>query len=557
MKQILTFFLLLPVLTSGQINPTARPNIILIIGDDLRYDSYDVSGGPNWFNTPAINRIAEEGAYFKNFFSVYAVCVPSRSSIMTGLYPHNNGAYDNFEGYDLDLPTIGTILNSAGYHTAMIGKYDVYENPQPGWDYWMAKKGKTEYENAEWNVNGTDKLIPGHVTQIINDSSNKMVAKLDTPFMICIEHQTPHQPVIPLPQDVGKYADEPMPIPSNFVAFNYLYPSFLYQRPFYTEVDALAEDMQAYFEGIQGIEDNVDQIFKILTLRNLLQNTLIMYTGDNGIIQGEHLLRGKGLPYEPSMRVPMFIRYPEWFTPNTVSKKQIGLNIDIAPTLLEAAGIKAAPYKFPGYSLHQLELGNVKRDMFLFENIKIFHPNDDESFTPSSRTIRTKSYKYNWYQCIEQTEEFFNLDKDPEENFNLIHDPTYAVKIEQYRHLLDSMRIALHDTVSADTFKKPCKLISDPRPYELAYIVQKSGMTLNISPSPFSDNIIVKILTENQSDVEVMLYNLLGQLLVKKVAHKESGYYDTTINGNNLPPGIYLVRVTQNGDMSSQYIFKN
>jgi hypothetical protein len=82
-------------------------------------------------------------------------------------------------------------------------------------------------------------------------------------------------------------------------------------------------------------------------------------------------------------------------------------------------------------------------------------------------------------------------------------------------------------------------------------------MTLNISPSHFSDNIIVKILTENQSDVEVMLYNLLGQLLVKKVAHKESGYYDTTINGNNLPPGIYLVRVTQDGDMSSQYVFKN
>ena len=150
------FSALLPGDLSAQSN-SARPNIVMIIADDTRYDSFQPNGGPTWFNTPAINRIAEEGATFDNYFCVYSLCIPSRSSIMTGLYPHSNGAYDNFNGYFANLPTIATILDSAGYHTAMIGKYHVYKSQQPGWDYWMAKIGETDYVDPQFNVNGVIK----------------------------------------------------------------------------------------------------------------------------------------------------------------------------------------------------------------------------------------------------------------------------------------------------------------------------------------------------------------------------------------------------------------
>jgi arylsulfatase A-like enzyme len=325
--------------------------------------------------------------------------------MMTGLYPHSSGAIDNEHTYDPGLPTIAAILDSVGYHTAMIGKYDAYNTPQPGWDYWMAEASSTTYSNPKFNINGYTKTLFGNTTQIIIDSSDKILSTIDTPFFMIIAHQAPHKKVVPLPADEGMYASEQMPFPPNFFPYTDLYPSFLDDHAQYHDSAGVETDLENYYEGIQGIETNVTDIFDVLTARNLLNNTMMLFTADNGYLYGEHLLVGKGLPLEPSIKLPMFIRYPAWFATNTVVADPMVLQTDVAPSILEAAGINPAPYHFQGFSMHKLAKGHAKRDMILYENIK--YATQEDPITPSLRTLRTAHYKYNRYQCTEKDRGIF------------------------------------------------------------------------------------------------------------------------------------------------------
>lgn len=548
--------LLLAAFTAGAQPLSPRPNIVMIVGDDMRYDSFEPTGGPVWLNAPSISRIANEGANFQYYFCVFSLCTPARSSMMTGLYAHSNGSIDGETPYYPYLPTIASILDSVGYHTAMVGKYGVYFVPQPGWDYWMGrtKVAHGDYTDQTFNVNGIIKKIDGNVTQVINDTSYKVIAEIDTPFLVYVGHQAPHQPAVALQESEGIYGNQQMPVPSNFDAYDDHYPSFLYENiPPLTE-NVLKDDLENYYECVTDIDRNVEDIFNALTARNMLDNTLFLFTSDNGYLYGEHNLKGKDLPYEPSMRLPMFIRYPAWFAANTLVSEPMGLNTDIAPTLLEAAGIDAAPYHFQGVSLNQLATGAALRDMIYYENIK--YTDIAGGILPSMRTVRSKAYKYNWYQCSEQTEEFFNLITDPDENTNLIASPAYANLVNTYRHLLDSMRIATHDTLSADSVIQPCYLVKNRQVGDWE-IVENTLPIFEIANNPFKEILMVRLNAAATGPVQMALYNQIGQLIHTQTTTIVEGkssvlYFDTA----DLPPGIFFLHAIQHGRKQGEFIVR-
>jgi N-acetylglucosamine-6-sulfatase len=147
-----------------------RPNVVLIICDDMRYDSFQITGGPEFMHTPSIDRIANEGARFDNYYCTYSLCVASRASIMTGLYPHSHGAVDNCNVILPGVTKLAEVMQDAGYQTAMIGKYHIEDTWQPGWDYWLATKGTLDYTNPSFYYFNTSININGNIEQIIADS---------------------------------------------------------------------------------------------------------------------------------------------------------------------------------------------------------------------------------------------------------------------------------------------------------------------------------------------------------------------------------------------------
>jgi hypothetical protein len=289
---------------------------------------------------------------------------------------------------------------------------------------------------------------------------------------------------------------------------------------------------------------------------------MIIFTGDNGSLYGEHLLAGKGLAYEPSIRLPLFIRYPEWFAAGTTTSDQLGLHIDLAPTILEAAGIDHSAYHFHGKSLHDLVTGQASRGLLMYENMKLYEDEgDDEVATPSIRSVRSLHYKYVQYQCTSVTEEFFDLANDPDENTNLINDAGYAGLIENFRFKLDSLRIAFGDTTGIDTLHKSCYLsVGDKSDAVKTLTVRGDGKIFGFrsAPNPFSDSFDSSLKMESACEpVRLQLYNSLGQCVMQSMAELKDGTADIHFETAHLPAGLYYLRAENSKVQLSELMIKS
>jgi N-acetylglucosamine-6-sulfatase len=551
-------FLLYPAKSNAQ--SCKRPNVILIICDDMRYDSFDLTGGPDYLNTPSIDRIANEGARFDNFYCTYSLCIPSRASIMTGLYPHSHGAVDNCNTISPGITTLAEVLDDAGYNTAMIGKYHVEEKWQPGWDYWLATKGKIDYKDPSFYYFNTSKTITGNIEQIIYDTVHKYLSAIDTPFFINVGHLAPHRVCVPMPQFKNVLSNDPMPVPSNFYPYTKWYPSFLYDdsTKLYLDEDELTDDYEGYFEGILGIEYNTTDILNILTQRGLLDNTMIIFMSDNGAIFGEHLLKGKGEAYEPSIHLPLFIRYPKWFAANTVVNNDFfALNIDIMPTILDACCLSAAPYNVEGSSLTDLLSGAVQRPTMMYETVKLASGSCmevQEADKPSIRAVRSKNYKYISYHCDNVTEEFFDLQHDPMETVNQIHNPDYASKVEVLKENLLELQVQYFDTLSSDTAHRDCWLIK-VEPGSLDYTVVDNPFFLRVDPNPASEN--VNLSMNGNGPVSIWMTNLLGEVLYHNETTLSEDGSSQQIDISQFPPGIYFLKMVAGDVTDVKTLIKN
>lgn len=407
-----------------------RRNIIFILIDDQRYDTMGCLGGPFW-KTPNLDALAEGGVLFENAFVTSSLCSPSRASILTGVYAHRHGILDNNTLLPADLPTFPKALDRAGYTTAYIGKWHMggaSDAPQPGFDHWVSFRGQGVYHDPVLNVNGAKVRKNGYITDILTDYAEEFLRRPHRkPFFLYLAHKAVHAEFAPAERHKGSYADAVYPRPLSMADTEDNYrgkPAWVRaQRSSWHGVDGMYNNstdfdtfVRAYAETLRAADDSVGRIIEVLRDRGLLESTLILYTSDNGFLFGEHGLIDKRTMYEPSIRVPLIAHCPE-LAPSGRRVKEMVVNLDFAPTILEAASL-AVPGHIQGRSFLPLIAGNriPWRDEFLYEYFW------ERSFpqTPTVLGVRTDRHTFMKYHGVWDRYELYDIERDPDEMNNLV-----------------------------------------------------------------------------------------------------------------------------------------
>jgi N-acetylglucosamine-6-sulfatase len=423
---------------------TAKPrNIVFILADDHRYDALGFLHTQDFIQTPTLDRIAREGAYLPNAFVNNSLCSPSRASILTGLYSHKHTVIDNNHAVPPNLVFFPQYLQKIGYQTAMIGKWHAGndgDEPKRGFNYWVSFKGQGSYlpEKNGLNVNGKHVKQKGYITDELTDYAINFLSHRpkNKPFMLYLAHKGVHADFIPAKRDSGSAAQYQFKPPFTMDPKNVQGAPMWVQNqrnswhgvdyPYHSDLD-IGNYYKKYAETLRSVDASVGAVMDYLKKEGLLESTLIIYMGDNGFQFGEHGLIDKRDAYEASMRIPMLAYCPQLIKPGTVVK-QVVSNIDVAPTLLEAAGLKAPKY-MDGLSYLPLLQGKTPatwRKGLLYEYFW------ERSFpqTPTMHALRNDQYKYIHYYGIWDTDELYDLQADPLETKNLIRDTAYAAVVK-------------------------------------------------------------------------------------------------------------------------------
>jgi N-acetylglucosamine-6-sulfatase len=514
-----------------------RPNLLVIMVDDGRYDNYAVNGGPSFFPSPNINSIAEEGANFKYCFPALSLCSPSRASIVTGTYPHHHGVVGNAIVDTLLLPTVATILHDSGYYTGLIGKYGFDKWPINGYDYWL-QSTSDPYWNVPYETPTGNVFIPGHKTTVFTNAAKDFLSAVpsDQPFCLFLFHKAPHVPLDPRTEDTALYTTETMPFPENFFPYTEAFPNYLYDcHSFTNNTDTLEYEWLKYYQLLAGVDWSVGSVLTKLENQGKLDSTLIIFTSDNGLLKGEHLLRGKQIPQDESLRLPMFIRYPAWYNPNTKITDEMVMNIDIAPTLLDAAGFNN-PVAMDGWSIHEITTGVKHRKEFLYEFF------NKEECTPTMHAVRSFEYKYIYNSCDNIVEEFYDLVNDSLENYNKINDPSYQALIQTYRLKLDSLRKFYGDTLLTDTIIN-CELFNS---IEEEHEQESEQFYASAFPNPGQEIMTINWSLTFEKETAIIITDITGRKIFSETYRNDSNRSINVVIENWLA-GIYLVAIRSGG----------
>ncbi len=435
--------------------PDAKPrNIVFILSDDHRYDAMGFMGHP-FLETPNMDFLAKNGVHLKNAFVATALCSPSRASILTGLYPHKHKIVDNNTPIRPGTTYFSQYLQKAGYETGFFGKWHMggeSDDPQPGWTRWVSFRGQGNYlppgPNYTINVDGQRVKQKGYITDELTDYTIdwlKGQRDKSKPFMVYLSHKAVHADFVPAERHKGRYKGKRAPVPAEKTASDEYYkdkPMWLKNQrnswhgvdfPYHSDLN-IDEYYQLYCEALLAVDESIGRVLDYLRAEKLLESTLIIYMGDNGFMFGEHGLIDKRVAYETSMRVPMLMHCPQLFKPGTVVERMVG-NIDVGPTFLEAAGLKTPDY-MDGRSMIALAQGReVKwRDFFLYA----YYWERNFPQTPTMHAIREDQFKFIRYYGIWDTDELYDIYKDPKESKNLINDP-------EFKQVADKMRKKLFE----------------------------------------------------------------------------------------------------------------
>jgi arylsulfatase A-like enzyme len=430
-----------------------RPNVIFFMTDDQRWDGLSRAGNP-YFNTPNIDRIAKEGAYFTNAFVTNSLCGPSRATCLTGKYSHNTGVRVNEGTFPTDQKTILERAREHGYLSAFVGKW---HNKRWGrereLDYYFGFRGQGRYHDPVIQENHSpEQTYSGWVEDILAEKSIDFIrrAHLEAkPFMLCHWFKTPHQGCIPAERHKDLYSDIEFPKPKTFNTDYEGKPKAVREADMKiggsgetSYVQDWNKFIRDYYRVLTGVDENVGRILDLLDELGLAENTLVIFTSDNGYFLGEHGFFDKRLMYEPSLRIPLVIRYPKAIKPGTVID-EFALNVDFAPTILDCAGIPI-PEDVDGKSLRPLLEGREVewREDFLYE----YYAYPDWHYVKPNKGIRTGKWKYiHYYDFPRHEYELYDLENDPHEEHNLINDPVYKPVVEKLRKRLVELRIETGD----------------------------------------------------------------------------------------------------------------
>ncbi len=395
-----------------------RPNVIFILTDDHRWDAFSCMGHP-FIKTPNLDRIANEGAHFENAFVTTSLCSPSRASFLTGQYPHTHGVVNNFTPWDERNTTFMELVKKSGYNTAFIGKWHMpgegVPNPK-GVDHLITFTklgGQGVYFDCPLYINGVETERKGkYITEDLTDFALDFIEKdRNEPFCLYLSHKAVHHGFRP-PKHLNslydgvdlrlpKESDPFIPLTNNHAFVGSLMPLDMMYRN--------------YCETVVSVDEQVGRVLDRLDEMGITDDTVIIYAGDNGFFWGEHGLFDKRLPYEESIRIPFFIRYPK-LTGSGGRREQMVLNIDLAPTIFDVLGIPI-PDSVQGQSMvpYMKNRASKGRHSWLYEYFPEF-----PTHVPGSTAVRTKRYKYVEYQNNVRSRELFDLKADPKEKKNLM-----------------------------------------------------------------------------------------------------------------------------------------
>lgn len=465
-------------------------NVIFILSDDHRFDFMGFTGKVPWLETPNMDRMFREGAYCPNTFVTTSLCSPSRASILTGMYTHSHTVVDNQAPVPEELVFFPQYLQEAGYETAYFGKWHMghaEDDPRPGFDHWVSFRGQGDYYNPTININGertqfTDSTyISDYLTkQTLDWLKNRESEK---PFFIYLSHKAVHASFKPALRHVDEYADEDIIYPPSYNTSklpvkgkredpdaepygvdSYYGPGRMpdwqkMQRESWHGVDYMYHgrmDFETFFkrycETLLGVDESIGSVLDYLEEAGIDEETMVIYMGDNGFSFGEHGLIDKRQFYEESVKVPFLVRCPEILQGGQTIEKMIQ-NVDIAPTVLHLAGLKAPDYMVGRSIVPVLKAEEVEwRDKIFYEYYwEYAYPQ-----TPTMHGVRTDRYKLIRYHGVWDTNEFYDLQEDPYEMNNLIASP-------EHQDLILELTNEIYDWLEAtDGMKIPLKRIDYP-----------------------------------------------------------------------------------------------
>lgn len=422
-------------------------NVIFILTDDHRYDAMGFLKGQPFLETPVMDSMAREGAHLKNAFVTTALCSPSRASVLTGKYAHKHKIVDNNTAIPRGTVFFPQYLQKAGYVTGFFGKWHMGnsdDNPQPGFDRWVSFRGQGTYNPSPNGLNIDGKRVPqkGYITDELTDYALEFIRRQNRskPYFVYLSHKAVHAEFEPAPRHRGRYAGAKFNYPPTMAASGEMAqnrPMWVQNQrnswhgveyPYHSDLD-IEQYYKRYAETLLAVDESLGRVMDELRRRGELDSTLILYMGDNGFAFGEHGLIDKRTAYEESMRVPMLARCPELF-PGGRTVNEVVANIDIMPTVLDAAGL-SSPADCDGASFLPLLQGKPApwRRELLYEYF--WERNFPQ--TPTIHALRGDRYKFIRYHGIWDIDEIYDLQEDPLESRNLIFSEKHAAIAGQMR----------------------------------------------------------------------------------------------------------------------------
>ncbi len=413
------------------------PNFVVVLSDDHRADFIGHAGHP-FIETPTLDRLAAEGTRFENMFVTSSLCSPSRASLLTGQYPHGHGVFNNFTPWTDENRTFFEYLKAAGYDTAFIGKWHMPGRlPElRGVDYFVTfdtMGGQGAYYDNELIVDGErTPSEKSYLAEELTDRALRFIAEhREQPFAVYVSHKNVHSPFLPAPQEKNRYLGNDVVLPAEAHSWaGFVDAQYVHFNPFSIETE-----VRMYGEAITSMDREIGRLVDGIDEMGLGDDTVIIYTSDNGYFWGEHRLIDKRWPYEESMRVPLIVRAPHTTAPGTTVDALV-MNVDLAPTLLDLAGVQI-PDHIQGESFAPLlaDPEGDRRDHVYYNYF--FEPPFP---VPTTHTLRTERYKYIEY--VGRGPELYDLAADPGEARNLIGTPPGDELLPELQARLRSVRTA-------------------------------------------------------------------------------------------------------------------
>ena len=409
-----------------------RPNFIFVLTDDQRYDAMGVvqreqgeSGRFPWFKTPNMDRLAAGGVRFRNAFVTTSLCSPSRAAFLTGTYNHVNNIVYNHTPFPEDSVTWASLLQAGGYKTGYVGKWHMgkQRGKRPGFDYSASFLGQGKYNNQAFEINGVSEPTKGWVDDVATDFAIDFIRENKSkPFAIQLSFKSPHGPCKPESR-LKKLYDGEYCRPAVNESIRPPYDTTDTTEPPY--VIGTPDRRLSRFRCINGADENLGRVLDLLDELDLAENTMVVYASDNGYYMGDHGLKDKRTAYEESMRIPLLVRFPKHARIGALEDADV-LNVDLAPTILDYAGLEI-PKEMQGRSWRRiLEEGDATnwRTSFFYEYF------ESAGAAPTIQAVRTSDYKLVKYPKHPEWTQLFDIKEDPYEIRNLVNNSDLLHRME-------------------------------------------------------------------------------------------------------------------------------